>query len=317
MRATWKSGFFILVGFFAALLIGAGALFALLAPASHVPPVTQAAASTSPSPTLRTRAIPTRVGLTPTRTPTVVSSPDVVLSLVSVDRQPSQGGMTVTIDLSNHRSSALSFAFDPNYDVRVQDARGNAWSLRWAEYKGSPNVASGSTEQLARAFFAGPVDNQAVWPVAVSVERIPGVGKTIWRVPQSGPPPTLASVAKLPTVPTVTASGPITLSAANPEVDSGLGGVQVDLLIENRQANDVVFNFDPNSQITAQDNLGRPYHLGWAQYAGSVHIGPNGTNRLARAFFEGPIGDAKASWLTIQIRQVPGTSVLATNVPLQ
>ncbi|HUX87166.1 MAG TPA: hypothetical protein VMW65_09205, partial [Chloroflexota bacterium] len=248
---------------------------------------------------------------------TTAPSTDVALSLVSVDRQPSQGGMSVTIDLSNHRSSALSFAFDPSYDVHVQDAGGNQWSLRWAEYKGTPNISAGGSEQLAHAFFAGPVDNQAVWPVTVTVERIPGLGKTSWRVPRSGQPPTLASVSQLPAVPTVTASGPIALSDTNPEVNSGLGGVQVDLMIENRQANDLVFNFDPNSQLTAQDNLGRPYHLGWAQYDGIIHLGPNGTVRLARAFFEGPVSDAKAGWLTIQVRQVPGATALKTNVPLQ
>ncbi|HLH73526.1 MAG TPA: hypothetical protein VKX96_09595 [Chloroflexota bacterium] len=315
MQISSRNGILILIGFFVALLIGAGALFTLLAPA--VQSLSRSHVSVAPPPTRgasiqTTRTTPASTPATATPTPV----PDVMLSLASVDRQPSQGGVTVTIDVSNHRSSTLDFTFDPTYDVQLQDNRGDTWALRWAEYQGTPSVAAGSTNQLTRAFFAGPVADNAVWPLTLFVERVPGVGKTSWKIGKTGPVPTLASVEKLPAPPIITAAGPISLNADNPEVNSGLSGVQVDLVIDNHQNNDLVFDFDPNTQITAQDNLGRPYHVAWAQYSGVVHVGPHTSNRLARAFFTGPVSDAKATWLTISLQQVPGANSLKTNVSL-
>lgn len=311
MNTSMKKIFFMLVGCAAAATLGVAALFGVIAPTPGASLQPSASATAS-------RITPTHVAATPsTTTPTATSAATVTLALTSLDRQPSQGGVTTTIVIANHQSSALSFSFDPSYDLKLVDARGNTWPLRWAEYDGSPKLAAGASAQLARAFFAGPVASAAAWPLTVSVERAPRVGNVSWRVSQHGTPTPEFVRSSLPKIPTVAATGPIALTLTNPQPSSGLGGIQADLVIQNDRATDLVFRFDPNAQVSAADNLNRPYHVRWAQYDGVVHVAPHATARLARVFFEGPIGDARAAWLTVELRQVPGAQGLKNVVALQ
>jgi len=305
VNSTARKIVFIFVGCAAAATLGVAALFGVVGSPPRV----------GPTPTATVRAARPASIPSPAPTATATPVPSVTLALTSLDRQPSLGGVTATIVIANHRTSPLSFSFDPTYDLKVVDAHGKTWPLRWAEYDGAPNLADGATAQLARAFFAGPVSSAAAWPLTVTVERAPGVGTVAWRVPRRGAPTPTVDRSLLP-LPVIAPTGPIRLTLANPQPNSGLGGVQVDLMIQNARATDLVFRFDPSAQLSAADNLNRPYHVGWAQYDGVVHVAPHATVRLARVFFEGPIGDARAQWLTVELQQVPGAQRLKNVVPL-
>lgn len=291
----------------AATIAGAAAVGVIGAP----PSVDRATASPTGPATDTTRRAASGLVLRATPTPTR----PVTLVLTSVDRQPSLGGITLTVVIENQQAAPLSFAFDPSYDLTMVDARGNPWALRWAEYTGSPTVAAGASAQLVRAFFAGPVASSSVWPLTLSVERAPLIGRVTWTIAARGTSPPSVDAAG-PRLPVVTPSGAVSLRLANPRPSSGLGGIQVDLLIRNSRSTDLVFRFDPGAQLTAEDNLGRPYHVRWAQYGGTVHLRPHAAARLARVFFEGPIADSRASWLSVQLHQVPGAGVLTGVVPL-
>ena len=299
---------FLLVGCAAAATLGAAAFFGIISPGPEAPsrpPVYSTARASLPA-----RPLATAV---PTASPSPVNA--VAVDLTSVDRQPSLGGVTVTITLTNHQQSPLTFSFDPSYDLRLTDALGHTWDLRWAEYAGSPRVAVGEQIRLVRAFFAGPVDRATVWPLQIRLSRLPGGGTQTWRIPRSGaiaPAPGQPP----PPPPTVAASGPISLSVENVQPSSGLGGVQIDLILHNARAVDLVFQFDPDAQLSAADELGRPYHVRWAQYNGTVHVGPDATVRLARVFLEGPIADGRAAWLMVQLARLPGAAPLRSIVAL-
>lgn len=252
----------------------------------------------SSTPAVATRAVPT-----PTPETTVT------LTLASFDREPSLGGVSVTIDVVNGRPSPVSFAFDPSYDLRLVDARGSSWPLRWAEYTGTLTVSASSSARLVRAFFAGPVGVDTVWPLTLAADRTPA-GRTVeWHVSQHGLPTPVVDRSTMPLPPTPS-PGPIVLQLTDPRPSSALGGVQVDLTIQNSRPNDLIFQFDPSAQLTAVDNLDRPYHVRWAQYQGIVHVGPHQSGRLARVFFEGPVSDGRSAWLKVELHQVPGGSVL-------
>lgn len=316
MNNAWRKSVFLLVGCAAAATIGVAALFGVVGqPRADAPtPTAVAMATPARAALIQQKVAPTRTPKpTPAATPT--PGPAVSVSLASFDQKPSLGGAIATFEIENHRSSALSFAFDPTYDVRLVDAHGKAWPLRWAAYDGSPKVAGNSSAQLARAFFAGPVGDAKSFPLTVSVERVPSVGKVTWKVSDHGSPTPVAVRSALQ-LPVLKPAGPVALTLANPQPNSALGGIQVDLMVHNAQSKDLVFQFDPNAQITAEDNLHRPYHVQWAQYAGKVHVGPHATVRLARVFFSGPIADAQASYLTVSLRQVPGATQLRNVIPL-
>jgi hypothetical protein len=300
---------FIVVACAAAATLGVGALVGIIGPAPEIKiePTAQAVV-TRPLPSATPTPNPP-----PTATPTPVAP--VTLALTSLDRQPSLGGITATIIIENHRSSPLSFSFDPAYDVTAVDALGHTWPLRWAEYDGSPHIAAGSSARLVRAFFAGPVASATSWPLTITVARAPGIRKIDWHVPDNGTPTSTVD-NQAAAIPTVAPSGPIALTLANPQPSSGLGGIQVDLMIQNDRSTNLVFRFDPNAQLSAEDNLNRPYRVRWAQYDGVVRVAPHTTTRLARVFFEGPVADARASWLTVVVRQVPGAFSLKNVVPL-
>lgn len=300
-----------LIGCAAAATLGVGVLLGIIAEPQRVQPAATARPRLGQVAAVA-RSTPTRVP-TPSLMPT--PGPPISLALTSLDRQPSLGGVTATIVIENHRSSALTFSFDPSLDVRAVDARGRGWPLRWAEYNGSVTLAPGKSTQLTRAFFAGPVATPAAWPLTITVERAPGVGRVSWKVPEHGA--TTTAVDRLAAqIPTVVPTGPISLALANSLPSSALGGIQVDLMIRNDRSTDLVFRFDPSAQLSAQDNLKRAYRVRWAQYDGIVHVGPHATARLARVFFEGPIGDAAASWLSVSVRQVPGAQSLRNVIPL-
>ncbi len=311
MNPPLKRVILIIIGCAAAATLGVGVLLGIIGepPRADTEPTARARIIQLP-PTETPSATPVA---TPTPAPT--PGPSVRLALTSFDRQPSLGGVTATIVIENHRSSPLTFSFDPSYDVRLVDARGTSWPLRWAAYNGSVTLAPGKSVQLTQAFFAGPVAASTSWPLTVTVERAPGVGRVSWKIPEHGAATT--SVDRLAAqIPTVVASGPVALSLSDPLPSSALGGIQVDLMIQNKRSTDLVFRFDPTAQLSAEDNLKRPYRVRWAQYDGVVHVGPHATERLARVFFEGPITDAAATWLTVSLRQVPGVQTLQSNVPL-
>ncbi len=315
MNTSVRKILLVLVGCTTAVALGIAALVGVIgAPPSHDVPSPAVVAFTH-------RAIPVAQSATETptprpATPTPARAPTVSLALTSFDRQPSLGGVTATIIVKNDRTNPLSFSFDPTYDLSLVDARGNSWQLRWAEYEGSPNVASGTSRQLTRAFFAGPVASAAVWPMTLTVERVPGVGTERWRISQHGQPTPSVDRASVQPVPTIAQPGPIAFTLDNPLPSSELGGIQVDLMVANQRPTDLVFRFDPNAQLAASDNLGRAYRVRWAQYDGIVRVGPHQTTRLARVFFEGPITDGRAAWLDVEVSQVPGAPRLRNVVPL-
>jgi|GEM_PF-5164530 len=268
-------------------------------------------ASTSSTPTATTGRTVIRATATPARphpSATVTPNQPVTLNLVSVEQQPSQGGMIVTIDIANHQASPLSFQFAPEYDLQVTDANGRTWPLRWASYAGAPTIASGKTTQLVRAFIAGDT-TRAKWPLTVIARHVPDLGQVTWHVDQKGTT-TLASVDAPVAVPTIPATGPVSLSLTNVQPNSQLGGVQADLIVRNDQSKDLVFNFDPNSQVSARDSLGRPYNVRWAQYSGVIHVAPHQSVRLARVFLAGPLDNGDPTWVRVTVTQVPGTKPL-------
>src|SRR5579884_303885 len=172
----------IMIGCAAAATLGVGFLLGIIGEPPRVQKGPTATESTrQPSPT---RAPSTTPVATPTPAPT--PSAPVRLALTSFDRQPSLGGVTATIVIENHRSTPLSFSFDPAFDVRLIDARGSSWPLRWAAYNGSVTLEPGRSVQLTQAFFAGPVASSASWPLTITVERAPGVGRVSWKVPEYG-----------------------------------------------------------------------------------------------------------------------------------
>lgn len=295
------------VGCAAVATLAVGVLLGIIAspPSLHVEPTARALV-VAPAPSSTATAQPA---------PTTTPGPPISVNLTSFDRQPTQGGITATITIENHRSEPLSFSFDPTFDLRAVDAHGHTWPLRWAEYDGAPKIAANSSARLVRGFFAGPVTSAASWPLTITVERAPGLGNVEWHVTEHGTP-TPAVESSVVRIPTIVPSGSISLQVANPQPSSGLGGTQVDLMIRNDRATELAFNFDPNQQITAEDNLHRPYQVRWAQYGGVVKVAPHSTARLARVFLAGPIADAQASWLTVSLHQVPGAQPLKTVVAL-
>jgi hypothetical protein len=304
----------------AALGLAIAALVALFGAGMLGPPsisgVNRPTTST-PAPTPSPLATSTALAATPAPSPTVAASPTpaVELAIASVDRQPSQGGLIVVVDVINHQQQALTFSFDPSYDVHLADATGKAWPLRWAEYKGNTSVPPAASVQLARAFFAGNVAASGGWPLVVSVRRVPLVPGVEWKIDQSGES-TLAAIDPTPVLPTPVPSGPVALTLASAQPSTEQGGVQVDLELANHQTNDLAFVFDPNAQVSATDNLGRPYRVAWAQYDGTVRV-PAGTSaRLARVFFTGPIADGNPAWLTVTVHQVPGARPISAVVGL-
>lgn len=302
------------------LVLGAGAFLVMIGAAvvsGVIGPSPERPFSSPPGSPVAARPTPGRARPSPTLAPPTATPAALVnLALTSFDRQPSLGGVTVTIVLENHQSSSTSFSFDPANDLRLVDARGATWPLRWAEYNGEPTVAGHSAARLVRAFFAGPIESATSWPLTLTIERTPA-GRTVrWQLSQHGVPTPVVTHPSV-AVPPLVANGPITLTVENPRPSSALGGVQVDLLIQNARSDELAFQFDPGTQLTAIDNLGRPYHLRWAQYEGIVRVPPNQTARLARVFFEGPISDDRSAWLKVELRQVPSGSVLRAVVPLE
>ncbi len=307
-------------GAIVATALGVGAILAYLAPATRTSPEAAReippAATVSPRPA--TRLSPTvRAGTSSPIVPTTTPRPagPVELSLVSVDRQPSQGGLTIVVGLTNHQATPLTLNFDPPHDLELRDARGMTWPLRWAEYHGSATIGPEVTAQLARAFFAGDVTNVAAWPLTVAVHRVPGARTSQWRLARTGPPTPQPSASVVP-LPPSDPPGPLALTLANVEPSSALGGIQVDLELHNGLASDLVFQFDPSSQLSAVDNLGRSYQVRWAQYDGTVRVAPGATARLTRAFLSGPIAEDQTAWLRVTLRQVPGARPLNATVSL-
>lgn len=296
-------GLALVVGVITALQIATGAPTPAM-PGQAIQQSTQPEATAQPPPAaLRTTP-------TPAARPTATATPaqPVALSLASVEQEPSQGGLIVTLDVANRTASALSFQLAPENDLQVTDAAGRDWPLRWASYNGALKVPAGQSAQLVRAFIAGDLSH-ARWPLTVTARHVPQVGEISWKIDQQGKP-TLASASAPIVLPTLPAGGPVQLSLANVQPSSQLGGIQADLMLQNNQSSDLVFRFDPNDQVSARDSLGRPYSVRWAQYGGVVHVAPHQSVRLAQVFLAGPLDNGNPTWLQVSVKQVPGTKPL-------
>jgi len=294
-------GLALIVGVMTALQIAPGA------PTTAVP---GQAIEQSTKPGATAQPTPATIRATPAARPTATATPaqPVALSLASVEQEPSQGGVIVTLDVANRTASALNFQLAPENDLQVTDAAGREWPLRWASYNGGLKVPAGQSTQLVRAFIAGDLTH-ARWPLTVTARHVPQVGEISWKVDQQGKP-TLASVSAPVVLPTLAAGGPVQLSLANVQPSSQLGGIQADLMLQNNQSSDLVFRFDPNDQVSARDSLGRPYSVRWAAYGGVVHVAPHQSVRLAQVFLAGPLDNGNPTWLQVSVKQVPSTKPL-------
>jgi hypothetical protein len=327
MRPQLRSVPLVVVGTIGALMIGVAAVIGLLGwptrpgGSPEMVPLTATIPTATVAPTVRAGGIaqstpnvaPTSQSLT--STPTTPAHP-VELSLDGVDQLSDQGGLAITVGIANNRSVPLVFRFDPAYDVQVHDARGKSLPLRWAEYHGVETVPALATTQLTHAFFAADVANAATWPLTVAVDRVPGAGQVVWRAPKTGTPTVDTTARPAPPPPPPDSTGPVTASVINPLPSSELGGVQVDVQIQNTQATDLVFQFDPNHQLSAVDNLSHTYYVRWAQYDGTVRVPAHSSAQLARVFFGGPIDNGNPAWLKITLRQVPGGKPVTASTPL-
>jgi hypothetical protein len=237
------------------------------------------------------------------------------MSLTSIERSTAEDGVIVAIDIANDGQQTLSYAFNPAQDVIVRDSIGGVWSMRWAEYNGNPSFPAGGSGQLIRALFAGNASNALAWPLTIDVHHVPGVSLAHWQVNQNDAMPQPAAQSA-PSSPPSTADGAISLAVLNPVANSGGGGVQVDLEMNNGQASDMTFAFDPNVQVIAADSLGRPYDVKWAQYDGNVRIPAQSSGHLATVFLSGPINDGHPTWLRVEVRKVPGVGPISATVPL-
>lgn len=90
------------------------------------------------------------------------------------------------------------------------------------------------------------------------------------------------------------------------EVNSAAGGVEVTLLVRNRQTVDLSFPFEPSQSLSLADANGRPYHLTWAEHDGQPKIPAGGEARLVQAYFAGPVDQIPAEGLRLDVRGVPG-----------
>ncbi len=305
-----------------ATALGLAGVMALLLPEgtlpSHVsvPTIPHLATSMSPtampSPVSSTVAVPNATaGPMTTTTPAV----PVALSVTSIEPQTNGDGVIVTIDVANHLSRPLSFDFDPARDVEVHDSHGSSWGIRWAEYRGAPTFAVGETARLVRGLFVSGGSTAVAWPLTILVHHVPGAGGAQWSVSQNDRFPAVATQIP-PRPPPTVAPGPVSVAAIDPLPSTELGGVQVDLDLHNQQASELLMRFDPNAQIAATDNLGRPYQVRWAQYGGIVRVPARGSSHLARIFLSGPIDTGHPSWVHVVVSQVPGGGSISTNVPV-
>jgi hypothetical protein len=327
MRPPLRNTPLFVVGTIVAIVVGVGMVIGLLgwptraslSPAAMPLPSTVPMADDVPTATTGTAAASTPNGApTAQPLPSVTPAPAhaVEVSLDGIDQLSSQGGLAVTIGIANNQNVPLVFRFDPAYDVQVHDAHGKSLPLRWADYQGVETIPALGTAQLTHAFFAADVTDAAIWPLTVAVQRVPGAGPAIWQVPKTGAPTIATTAQPTPPAPPEDSTGPVTASIVNPLPSSELGGVQVDLQIQNNQATDLVFQFDPNNQLSAVDNLSRPYDVRWAQYAGAVRVAAHSSAQLARVFFSGPIDNGNPTWLKITLRQIPGGQSVTVSTPL-
>lgn len=327
MRPPLRNASLVVVGTVAAIVIGIAAVIGLLGSPTRgtgspaATPLAATVPTTTVAPTVTAgaaaQATPNGAPTTqPLQSVTPATAHPVELSLDGIDQLSDQGGLAVTIGIANNRSAPLAFRFDPAYDVQVHDAHGKSLPLRWAEYHGVETVPALATAQLTHAFYAADVTNGAIWPLTVTVQRVPGAGQVVWRAPKTGAPTVVTTTQPTPPPPPADSTGPVTASVLNPLPSSELGGVQVDLQIQNTQATDLVFQFDPNNQLTAVDNLSHTYYVRWAQYDGTVRIPAHSSAQLARVFFGGPIDNGNPAWLKVTLRQVPGGQPITASTPL-
>src|SRR5713226_552817 len=122
------------VVFVAAMVLGIGGAVALLGPTSTGPTAPTATRVPITIPTAATSSPVAEATASGPATPVPAPTAPVEVALATVDRQPSQGGVTISVAVANHQDVPLTLSFDPKYDLDVRDARGTTWQLRWAEY---------------------------------------------------------------------------------------------------------------------------------------------------------------------------------------
>ena len=128
-------------------------------------------------------------GTYPTRTvPPMAPSPwdeteggGLAASLVSIDVNPSLGGVEVVLDLHNDAGEGVSFSFWPDSDLALSDSDGRRYTLRWAEYDGVVVVPPNSSVRLVRAFFAGLPGEDTEY-ITVEVSHPPQLPERRWQV---------------------------------------------------------------------------------------------------------------------------------------
>ncbi len=106
------------------------------------------------------------------------------VSLENVDVNPAQGGVEVSLRLRNRSSRGISFSFSPTTDLSVTDAMGRRYDLRWVEFQGGVKVDPQQEAPLARAFFAGPMDEGSHY-LTVRAGHPPQLPEVSWQIPLS------------------------------------------------------------------------------------------------------------------------------------
>ncbi|MHB0868806.1 MAG: hypothetical protein ACYC66_02225 [Chloroflexota bacterium] len=104
------------------------------------------------------------------------------LSLDNVDVDREQGGVEVILHLRNRSNRGVVFSFSPATDLSVVDERGRRFDLRWVEFDGMVKVDPEQETRLARAFFAGPID-QGSRQLTVRAGHPPQLPEVSWEIP--------------------------------------------------------------------------------------------------------------------------------------
>ncbi|MGE5618992.1 MAG: hypothetical protein ACM3US_06995 [Sphingomonadaceae bacterium] len=106
------------------------------------------------------------------------------LSLDNVDVNREQGGVEVVLLLSNRSSRGVVFSFSPATDLSVVDGQGRRFELRWVEFDGIVKLDPQQGTRLARAYFAGPLDQDSRY-LTVKAGHPPQLPEVSWQIPLS------------------------------------------------------------------------------------------------------------------------------------
>jgi hypothetical protein len=97
------------------------------------------------------------------------------------------------------------------------------------------------------------------------------------------------------------------------EVDRALGGVEVELVVENDRPDELTFPFDPTADVTVVDDAGARFDMAWGTYTTEVVVPPRGRTTLFKGFFRGPLDEDRD--LIVEVLRVPGVSDARWRLP--